>query len=201
MSMNWDESLPDVSCWRPIQNNNTLKSALEMTCQLAQHRIQSRSKAEVLFNIFNYDSGSGVEDIVREELSNLLPDRYSIEAGVVNDRHGKTAGDCDLIIRDRIWSPVIKLGATSMSRRYHFPIEGVYAAAEIKQTLGFAELDAAMKKLVTISGLERPGQPLWPHNGEPTLARLRPARGNAKSSPYQRLYDRSKGWPNVRRYG
>ncbi len=159
MSMNWDESLPDVSCWRPIQNNNTLKSALEITCQLAQHRIQSRSKAEVRFNIFNYDSGSGVEDIVREELSNLFPDRYSIEAGVVNDRHGKTAGDCDLIIRDGIWSPVIKLGATSMSRRYHFPIEGVYAAAEIKQTLGFAELDAAMKKLVTISRLERPGNP------------------------------------------
>ena len=99
MPMNWDESLPDVSCWQPIQNNNTLKSALEITCQLTQHRITSRSKAEVRFNIFNYDSGSGVEDIVREELYNLPPDRYSIEAGVVNDRHGKTAGDCDLIIR------------------------------------------------------------------------------------------------------
>ena len=46
-----------------------------------------------------------------------------------------------------------------MSRRYHFPIEGVYAAAEIKQTLGFEELDAAMKKLVTLSRLERPGNP------------------------------------------
>ena len=159
MPMNWDESLPDVNCWQPIQNNNALKSALEITCQLSQHRITSRSKAEVRFNIFNYDSGLGVEDIVREELSNLLPDRYSIEAGVVNDRHGKTAGDCDLIIRDRIWSPVIKLGATSMSRRYHFPIEEVYAAAEIKQTFGFAELDAAMKKLVTLSRLERPGNP------------------------------------------
>ena len=159
MPMNWDESLPDVSCWQPIHNNNTLKNALETTCQLAQHRITSRAKAEVSFNIFNYDSGSGVEDIVHEELSNLLPDRYSIEAGVVNDRNGKTAGDCDLIIRDRIWSPVIKLGATSMSRRYHFPIEGVYAAAEIKQTLGFDELDAAMKKLVTLSRLERPVNP------------------------------------------
>ena len=159
MSINWDESLPDVSSWQPIQNNDTLKSALEITCQLAQHRITSRSKAEVRFNIFNYDSGSGVEDIVREELSNLLPDRYSVEAGVVNDRNGKTAGDCDLIIRDRMWSPVIKLGATSNSRRYHFPIEGVYASAEIKQTLGFEELDAAMKKLVTLSRLERPGNP------------------------------------------
>ena len=46
-----------------------------------------------------------------------------------------------------------------MSRRYHFLIEGVYAAAEIKQTLGFEELDASMKKLVTLSRLERPVNP------------------------------------------
>ena len=44
MSMNWDESLPDVSCWRPMQNNNTLKSGLEITCQLAQHRIHEQSQ-------------------------------------------------------------------------------------------------------------------------------------------------------------
>ena len=160
MSMNYDDNLPDVSSWQPLsRNNDTLKNALEVTCQLAQNRITSRSKAEIRFNIFNYDSGSGVEDIVREELANLLPDRYSVEAGVVSDRHGNTAGDCDLIIRDQIWSPVIKLGATSGSRRFHFPIEGVYSAAEIKQTLGFAELDAAMKKLVVLSRLERPDNP------------------------------------------
>ena len=160
MPANWKECLPDVSCWQPIQrNDDTLKNALEITCQLAQHRITSRTKAEVRFNIYNYDSGYGVEDVVREELSNLLPERYSVEPGVVDDRHGKTAGDCDLIVRDRMWSPVIKLGATSKSRRFHFPIEGVYAAAEIKQTLGFAELDAAMKKLVTISRLDRPDNP------------------------------------------
>ena len=160
MPINWDQSLPDVSRWQPLSNNNdTLKNTLEITCQLAQHRITSRSKAEVRFNIFNFDSGSGVEDIVREELANLLPERYSVEAGIVNDRHGNTAGDCDLIVRDRIWSPVIKLGATSRSRRYHFPIEGIYAATEIKQTLGFEVLDAAMEKLVTLSRLERPINP------------------------------------------
>ena len=160
MPMNWDERLPDVSFWQPTQkNDDTLKNALEITCQLAQHRITSRSRAEARFNVFNYDSGSGVEDIVREELANLLPERYSIEPGVVNDRHGKTAGDCDLVIRDQIWSPVIKLGATNMSRRYHFPIEGVYSAVEVKQTLGFAELDAAMKKMVTLCRLERPDNP------------------------------------------
>ena len=160
MPKDWNEGLPDVSSWQPTsRNNDTLRNALEITCQLAQNRITSRSRAEVRFNISNYDSGSGVEDIVREELANLLPARYSVEAGVVNDRRGNTAGDCDLITRDRIWSPAIKLGATSRSRRIHFPIEGVYAATEIKQTLGVSELDAAMKKLVTLSRLERPDNP------------------------------------------
>ena len=64
-----------------------------------------------------------------------------------------------MIVRDQIWSPAIKLGATSGSRRFHFPIEGVYAVAEIKQTLRFEVLDAAMKKLVTVSRLERPDNP------------------------------------------
>lgn len=160
MAKNYDERLPDVRCWQPVyKNNDTLKNALETTCQLIQHRITSRSEAESKFNINNFDSGVGVEDIVREELTSLLPGRYLIASGVVSDRYGKTAGDCDLVIRDRIWSPAIKLGATKMSRRYHFPIEGVYSASEIKQTLGFAELDAAMKKLVILSRLERPCNP------------------------------------------
>ena len=96
---------------------------------------------------------------MRQEFAKLLPQRYSVESGVVNCRNGKTAGDCDLIIRDRIWSPAIKLGATMRSRRYHFPIEGVYAVAEIKQTLRFKELDDAMKKLVMLSRLKRPENP------------------------------------------
>ena len=160
MPTNLDRSLPDITTWQPIQkNSDTLRNALEVTCQLAQSRITSRSRAEAQFNVFNYDSGSGVEDIVREELANLLPERYSVEPGVVNDRHGNTAGDCDVVIRDQIWSPAIKLGAANASRRFHFPIEGVYAASEIKQTLGVEELDAAMKKLVTISRLDRPDNP------------------------------------------
>ncbi len=160
MPSNANSGLPDVSRWQPrTQNSDTLRRALEITCQLAQDRITARSKAEARFNIDNYDVGPGVEDIVREELSTLLPERYSVAAGVVNDRNGKTAGDCDLIIRDKTWSPAIKLGATIDSRRFHFPVEGVYAAVEIKRSLGTTELDGAMEKLVRISRLERPPNP------------------------------------------
>ena len=158
--MKWDKNLPDVSVWQPLSDRQeTLCDALMITCRVAQRRIVARAEAETEFNIQNFDSGAGVEDVVREELASLLPLRYSVDAGVVNDRHGNTAGDCDLVVRDHIWSPIIKLGATMRSRRFHFPIEGVYAAFEIKQALGFGQLDEAMEKLVTLSKLDRPENP------------------------------------------
>lgn len=45
------------------------------------------------------------------------------------------------------------------SRRLHLPVESIYAAAEIKQSLGFAELDEAMRKMVRLSRLYRPQNP------------------------------------------
>ena len=100
-----------------------------------------------------------MEDIVRQELAKLLPSRYAIDPGVVNDRDGKTAGEFDILMRDRTWSPAIKLGATPPSRRYHFAIESIYSAIEVKQTLGFHQLDEAMEKLVKLARLNRPDNP------------------------------------------
>lgn len=153
-------NLPDVSAWQPAASSGaSLGNALMTTCQIAQRRIVSRAEAEIRFNIQHFDSGAGVEDVVREELGNLLPQRYSVDAGVIDDRGGRTAGDCDVLIRDPLWAPVIKLGATASSRRQHFPIEGIYAAAEIKQTLGFNALDKAMEKMVKVARLDRPENP------------------------------------------
>ena len=158
--MDRTRKLPDVSEWQPeASSQDSLREALMMTCQFAQRRIVARAEAEIRFNVRNFDSGPGVEDVVREELENLLPGRYSVDAGVVNDCRGRTAEDCDMLIRDPLWSPIIKPGATARSRRRHFPIEGIYAATEIKQTLGFDELEKAMRKLVTVSRLDRPENP------------------------------------------
>ncbi len=155
--MNWNEQLPDVDKWQPYSGRReTLSSGLLLTCQVAQNRIIAEAEIEKKFNIRNFDSGLGVEDVVRQEISKLLPRRYFVDKGVVNDRKGRTAEDCDIVIRDPIWSPVLKLGATPESRRFHFPIESIYAGAEVKQTLGFEELDKAMEKLVKLSRLERP---------------------------------------------
>jgi len=126
-----------------------------VTCQFAQTRVAARVDAEIRFSRHGFHSGLDVEAIIREEIGNLLPSRYVVAPGVVSDRRGHSAGECDLLIIDHLWSPVIKPGATATSRRFHYPIEGIYAATEIKQTLGLAELDAAMKKLVVLSRLER----------------------------------------------
>ena len=157
--MNWKDNLPDVGKWQPqSEKSKTLSAGLEMTCQAVQSRIVNEANIEEGFSINNYDAGPGLEDIVRQELSKLLPERYSVDVGVVNDKDGKTAGDCDVLITNRIWAPVVKLGATPESRRVHFPIEGIYSVIEVKRTLGFKELDKAMEKLVTVSRLTRPKQ-------------------------------------------
>ena len=158
--MPWYKPLPDVESWQPkVTKDQTLRNSLMITCQFVQSRIVARANSEIKFKVQNFDSGIGSEEIVREELASLLPNRYSVSPGLISDRLGRTAGDRDLIVRDPNWSPVIKPGATSQSRRFHFPIEGVYAVAEIKQTLGHKEQDAAMEKLVMVNRLERVENP------------------------------------------
>lgn len=158
--MRWNRNLPDVSVWSPrAHRSESLRQGLMLSCQAAQARIVSQAEVEIGFNIDHFDSGLGIEDILREELSKLLPDRYSMDAGVVNDHDGLTAGECDVLVRNRTWAPVIKLGATTTSRRFHYPIESIYSAVEVKQTLGFEQIDDAMEKLVKVSRLNRPVNP------------------------------------------
>ena len=95
--MKWNEKLPDVTIWQPRSHRNaTLSKGLLMSCQAAQSRILREAEIERRFNVDNFDSGPGLEDLMRQELSKLLPDRYSVDAGVVNDREGHTAGDYEV---------------------------------------------------------------------------------------------------------
>jgi len=110
-------------------------------------------------NIDNFDSGPGIEDVVREELRLLLPSRYGIRSGVVNDSTGLTAGDFDVLLLNETWFPSIKAGATTGSRRFHFPVEAVYGVMEVKQSLNATALDKAMEKLVSVSRLQRDPAP------------------------------------------
>lgn len=149
--------LPDTSTWRPREvAAETLSKAFYIRCRQMEDLILNSSRAEIELNIDNYDAGSGIEDIVRRSLTELLPSRYLVTAGCLNDCLGRTAGDSEIIVFNDTWFPVVKAGATPYSRRSHFPIEGVYASLEVKQSLTAASLDQAMEKLVTQSRLYRP---------------------------------------------
>jgi hypothetical protein len=150
-------NLPDTSKWQPREDKvGKLQESFLKRCIGLEKAIRFRVQLEKEMNIDNYDSGPGVEDILREELRYLLPSRYSVRSGVINDRRGRTAGDCDIIIFNDFWFPAIKAGATPESRRFHFPIEGVYSVCEVKQSLDYQVLDKAMEKLVVCHRLERP---------------------------------------------
>jgi hypothetical protein len=67
---NWDDNLPDTSTWLPRTDNiETLTDAFFKRCQSTEERIMLRVKHESKMNIDNFDSGAGIEDIIRDELS------------------------------------------------------------------------------------------------------------------------------------
>lgn len=149
--------LPDTTNWQPrVSASETLKAAFLKRCIGIEMLVRMRAKFEQEMNVDNFDSGPGVEDIIRGELNLLLPTRYSVRAGVINDRKGNTGGDFDVIVFSDLWFPVVKAGATPESRRIHLPIDGVYAVCEVKQSLDYKILDAAMEKLVACHRLYRP---------------------------------------------
>ncbi|MBO1350203.1 MAG: hypothetical protein EBE86_023790 [Hormoscilla sp. GUM202] len=149
--------LPDTTKWQPRKSaSEALKSAFLRRCLGIEKLICLRARLEREMNIDNFDSGLGVEDIIRSELEQILPTRYSVKAGVINDKNGNTAGDFDVVIFNEHWFPLVKAGATAESRRIHLPIDGVYAVCEIKQTLDFQALDRAMEKLAICHRLHRP---------------------------------------------
>ena len=148
--------LPDTSKWLPQKSRRVaLRQTRLQTCRGVEARIKAEARIETSFNINNFDSGPGVEDLVRDQFRSLLPERYAVSSGVIMDSHGDTCNECDLVVLNRFWAPLLKYGSTNESRRIHIPVEAVYSVIEIKQTLTERSLDDAMKKLVTYKHLER----------------------------------------------
>jgi hypothetical protein len=153
----WDDDLPDTSQWQPRNDAaDTFSEAFYKRCQFIEQAILRRSQNEREMTIDAFDSGPGLEDIIREELRNMCPNRYSVKACTIDDRLGRSAGDFEVAIVNDFWFPAIKPGATTSSRKVHFPIEAIYSVLEVKQTINYKTLDKAMQKLVTCHRLHRP---------------------------------------------
>jgi hypothetical protein len=149
--------LPDTSTWKPRDTAaSSLQDVFMKRCAEAESVIRVRARTERDLSINSFDPGLGIEEAVREEIGKILPSRYSVVVGTINDRFGKTGGDYDFVVFNELWFPRVKAGPHTSSRRAHFPIEGVYAVGEIKQSLGYRTLDSAMEKLIVCHRLHRP---------------------------------------------
>src|SRR4051794_38553514 len=96
----WDPPLgnPNSIDWFPRRlSRDSLKQAFFERCLGVEQILMLRAELERRMNIDNFDSGPGFEDILREEMARLLPDRFSVRAGVVSDSEGSSAGDCDVV--------------------------------------------------------------------------------------------------------
>jgi hypothetical protein len=148
--------LPDASSWGPRDASQTLASAFVEECNAAEERLLRGLQHERKSAVDSFDSGLPFEGLVRHELKRLLPRRYSVTSGLVLDRDGRTAGNCDIVVFNEIWFAPVKCPATEEPGRTYLPVEGVYAVGEVKQTLSSAALDQAMEKLVKCHRLTRP---------------------------------------------
>ena len=83
--------------------------------------------------------GINREEIVKNYLKNILPDRMEIGSGFVVTANGKVSTQCDIIIYDKTVTPLIR---DEKNHRF-FPIESVIAVGEIKSKLSQTELKEA----------------------------------------------------------
>jgi len=95
--------------------------------------------------------GAASEGGWRELLNGLLPARYTVSKGFVVDSSGKRSDEIDLIVHDRVFSPVLFPYKDAL----HIPAESVYAVLECKQEISKENLIYAGRKAASVRGLLR----------------------------------------------
>lgn len=136
-----------------------MSAALAERCATLERRILLAAQSERDLAFDAYNSGTPVEDLLREAVRELLPYRYETTTGTVVDARGFTSGDMDIVVFNSQWFPQVHAPATLDGKRRLLPFEGVYAVGEVKQTLTEGSLDEAMEKLVTCHRLRRASTP------------------------------------------
>lgn len=86
------------------------------------------------------------ESLVRELLSNFLPEIYGISHGFIISPDGTVSNQCDIIIYYKPFTPVIR---TPEAQRF-FPVESVVAVVEVKSDIDSGTLRNALTKLVKV---------------------------------------------------
>ena len=94
--------------------------------------------------------GTAREDLLKEVISQLIPEKYRIGSGTIVDIHGTQSKQQDLYIYDAFNSPVF----LKMESNNVVPVESVYATVEVKSTLTKDTLRQSMENIRTVKTLE-----------------------------------------------
>ena len=116
------------------------------------------------------EQGRNNEAVIRQFLSNHLPQKYTVSTGKVVSANGQLSQQVDVIIHDRTHTPGLKLGKEWSI----VPVESVRAVISVKTTLNRSSLRDSLANIESVRALPRDAV-LWHSSGvEPTGKVLRP---------------------------
>lgn len=94
--------------------------------------------------------GSARENILREYIKQLLPQRFAVGSGIITDANGTQSRQQDFIIYDAFNSPsFLQMDSLSVV----LPIESVFSTIEVKSCLTKAELEKSISNFVSVKEL------------------------------------------------
>lgn len=94
--------------------------------------------------------GTAREDLLKDVISQLIPEKYRIGSGTIVDVHETQSKQQDLYIYDAFNSPVF----LKMESNKVVPVESVYATIEVKSTLTKDTLRQSIENIRTVKTLE-----------------------------------------------
>lgn len=95
--------------------------------------------------------GSAREDLLKDYLRKLLPEKYSISSGIIIDNEQKQSKQQDFIIHDAFNCPSFFETESNII----LPIESVYATIEIKSSLDYSTLEQSVKNVESVRKLKK----------------------------------------------
>lgn len=99
----------------------------------------------------NGQKGDIREELLKDSLTQFLPQKYSIGNGIIVDSNQSQSKQQDFIIYDRFNSPLMLKKQTMQV----VPIESVYCTIEIKSTLTKSELEKCVANIKSVRALEK----------------------------------------------
>jgi hypothetical protein len=96
--------------------------------------------------INNPEYGKYRETICKDFIRFFIPRRLEIDQGFVIDSNNDVSHQCDIIIYDSRYTPLIESG----ERQRFFPVESVVAVGEVKSTVSGDGLKTALRRLSKI---------------------------------------------------